>query len=184
MSQDHTIIIVQTCWRSVLPFSRRSDRTRAKDLSPRDATFLLRYKNNNHTFHAQHWSYARSSPTCLYPCMRQNRTTKSHCLHIIITFVISLCNKTFKRLVCVHISKYSAIVTILFFFFTKEPNVFLYLIAPNFCMASTRLATVAPNKSRTRTTTEGSGTVNPCVNTDKQVHWLIDWLMHGLEYMF
>lgn len=74
-----------------------------------------------------------------------------------------------KRLVCVHISKYSAIVTILFFF-TKEPKVFLYLIAPNFCMASTRLATVAPNKSRTRTTTEGSGTVNPYVNADKQVH--------------
>lgn len=46
-------------------------------------------------------------------------------------------------------------------------KVLLYLMAPNFCMASTRLATVAPNKSRTRTTTDGSGAVKPCVKTNR-----------------
>lgn len=50
----------------------------------------------------------------------------------------------------------------------RTAKVVLYLIAPNFCMASTRLATVAPNKSRTRTTTEGSGAVKPCVEKERQ----------------
>lgn len=133
-----------------------------------------------------------------WTCTKMWWTTKSHCLHIywhllpcasgsIRSFWCHwfLCNFIVQQFLSVWcVCTWVSILQLLqffFFFFTKEPNVLLYLIAPNFCMASTRLATVAPNKSRTRTTTEGSGTVNPYVKTDKQVHWLIDWLIDGLE---